>query len=350
MRPCRPVTSGPESTAVPNEAVDVFNHCLPPRYVALCRKQAKALPTMFERALEIPGMTDLEERVRIVDGFDGYRQILSLASPAIESIATTSESAEALARAANDEMSTWAQAHPNQFAGFIASLPMNSPHGALAEARRAVEELGALGVQVYTHINGQPLDGSPGLEILELMASLGRPVWLHPLRPSTIADYPDEKVSKYDLWWAFGWPHETSVCAGRLVFAGVFDRWPTLKIITHHAGGTLPMMRGRIEQGLQLLGTRYAPEHAHAAETSLQEEPLHAFQRFYADTATFGSQEAIMCAASFFGETQLLFASDFPFADIKSSIQAAQAFGFDQLHQNYREVFHEHTEGPPLSR
>ena len=128
------------------------------------------------------------------------------------------------------------------------------------------------------------------------MAELGRPVWLHPLLTMATPDYPNESVSKYDLWWAFGWPHETSVAMGRLVFAGVFDRWPQLTVITHHGGGTIPMCEGRIEHGLTELGTRNGPDMAHAVATDLREPPLTAFHRFYADTATFGSRRRIaMC-------------------------------------------------------
>ena len=128
------------------------------------------------------------------------------------------------------------------------------------------------------------------------MAELDRPVWLHPLRSSHLPDYPDESISKYDLWWAFGWPHETGICAGRLVFSGLFDRCPDLKVITHHGGGTIPMVEGRIESGLKALGTRYAPGDRRAAETPLKESPIDAFRRFHADTATFGSRIAIDAA------------------------------------------------------
>jgi aminocarboxymuconate-semialdehyde decarboxylase len=145
------------------------------------------------------------------------------------------------------------------------------------------------------------------------MAELRRPIWLHPIRPMTAPDYVEEQVSKFDLWWAFGWPHETSLAMGRLVFAGVFDRWPELAIITHHVGGTIPLFAGRIEHGLALLGTRNPPEHQAAVETTLQEPPLAAFRRFFADTASFGSRSALDCGRDFFGADKLLFATDMPF-------------------------------------
>ena len=310
------------------DALDIFNHCLPPRFVEACRAALSRPLVMFDRAVEMPGMCDAAERLRIMDQFPGYQQILSLASPTVESIAGGERSAE-LARIGNDSQAEWVTAYPDRFPGFIASLPMNSPAAALEEARRAVEELGALGVQLYTHVNGAPIDTPEILEIFGLMAELDRSIWLHPLRASNVADYPGEEVSKYDLWWAFGWPHETSVCAGRLVFAGIFDRWPGLTVITHHAGGTIPMMEGRIDAGLQLMGTRYPPQHAVAARTELQEKPISAFRRFHADTATFGSRAAVECGAAFFGREKMMFASDFPFAGIREALAAAEDFGDD---------------------
>ncbi len=311
-------------------AIDIFNHCLPPRFVEAAQAAMSKPLLKFVRAVAHPGMKDVAERLEFMEEYPGYRQVLSLASPPVEAMAGSDRSPE-LARIGNDEQARWVANHPEHFPGFIASLPMNNPEAAQQEARRAVEELGAAGVQVYTHVNGMPLDAPEHIALFELMAELDRPVWMHPLRASTVADYPGEAVSKYDLWWAFGWPHETSVAAGRLVFAGIFDRWPDLKIITHHAGGTIPMMEGRIEAGLALMGTRYAPEHAEAAQTELKEKPIDAFRRFHADTATFGSRIAIECGAAFFGAERMLFASDFPFAGIGEALQASEGMG-EALH------------------
>ena len=73
------------------------------------------------------------------------------------------------------------------------------------------------------------------------------------------------------------------------------------------------MMEGRIESGLELLGTRNPPHLTDAVETDLQEKPIDAFRRFHADTASFGSRAAIECAVSFFGLDRILFATDSPF-------------------------------------
>ncbi len=268
---------------------------------------------MFDRACQIPAMSELDARLRVMDQFPGYRQILSLSSPPIEALAPAAGGGVELARAGNDALAKIVRRRPDRFPGFVASLPMDDPEAAVCEARRAVSDLGAVGVQVYTSVNGRPLDGRDTLEIFGALAELKRPVWLHPIRGMTASDYPNEAVSKFDLWWAFGWPHDTSVAMGRLVFAGVFDRWPELAVITHHVGGTIPLLAGRIESGLAHLGTRNPPEHAAAVATDLKEPPLAAFQRFYADTASFGSRAALECGREFFGSDKLLFATDMPF-------------------------------------
>ena len=294
------------------EIIDVFCHWLPRPYLdAVLTHSGKRLH-MLERAGQIPVMVDLEARFTVMDQFEEYRQIPSLASPPIEAVADPSTAVD-LARIANDTQAEMVECHPDRFPGFVASLPMNNPEAALEEAQRATEELGALGVQVFTNVNGQPLDEPPFLELFETMGELQKPIWLHPARGMNRPDYPTEKVSKYDLWWALAWPLETSLAMGRLVFSGLFDRYPDLVIVTHHAGGIIPMMEGRLGPGLEMLGTRNPPELADSVSTPLKERPLDAFKRFYADTATFGSQAAIECGLAFFGSERLMFGSDMPF-------------------------------------
>lgn len=292
--------------------IDVFCHCLPRVFCDAANRLLKQPLLMFERAQRMPVMVDVEARLRMMDEFPGYTQILSLASPTVEAIAEPSESPQ-LTRIGNDSLCEMAAAHPERFIGWIASLPMNNPDAACAEIDRVTTKLGAVGVQVYTNVRGSPIDRPETLVILEHAASRGVPIWLHPIRPMSVADYAEEDVSKFDLWWAFGWPHETSLAMGRLVFSGFFDRWPDAVVITHHCGGTIPMMEGRIASGLQLLGTRNPPHLAEAVHTELQESPIGAFRRFHADTASFGSSAAIECGRAFFGTDRMLFATDSPF-------------------------------------
>lgn len=292
--------------------IDVFCHALPPAFVTAVRELNTGPKTMFERATAMPVMVDLNARFRVMDLFEDYRQVISLASPVVESLGEPSDAAR-LARIGNAEMAQWVQDHPDRFVGHVASLPMSDINKALKEIHVAVAQEGALGIQLYTNVLGRPLDAPEFRCVFETMAELKRPIWLHPIRAANRADYASESISKYDLWWAFGWPHETSVAMGRLVYAGIFDRWPELTIITHHAGGTLPMIGGRLQANEQLLGSRYSEADQGAAETSLKEPPNDALRRFYADTATFGSATAIRAGLDYFGLEHMLFASDMPF-------------------------------------
>jgi aminocarboxymuconate-semialdehyde decarboxylase len=85
-------------------------------------------------------------------------------------------------------------------------------------------------VQIFTNLNGAAIDTPPFMALFALMAELDRPLLLHPALGMDLPDYAGETHSKYELWWTLGWPYETSKAMYRLVFAGVFDRWPNLKI------------------------------------------------------------------------------------------------------------------------
>jgi uncharacterized protein len=145
------------------------------------------------------------------------------------------------------------------------------------------------------------------------MAALDLPIWIHPARGATFADYPGEPRSKYDIWWAFGWPYETSAAMARLVFSGLFDRHPNLKIITHHCGAMIPFCEGRIGGGLDQLGKRSDDPDDLAAQSRLQRRPIDYFRMFYGDTALFGSTAGLECGVAFFGAERVLFGTDMPF-------------------------------------
>jgi aminocarboxymuconate-semialdehyde decarboxylase len=98
-----------------------------------------------------------------------------------------------------------------------------------------------------------------------------------------------------------------------LVFAGLFDKHPDLKIITHHLGGMIPYFEGRVGPGWDQLGTRTSDEDYFQLLKKLKKRPLDYFRLFYADTAVFGSKEATICGIKFFGADRVLFASDMPF-------------------------------------
>ncbi len=332
------------------ESIDVFCHCLPPKYCAAVHQAATAPLWMFRRAQTIRVMGDLDARLQMLEEFPGYRQIVSLASPPLEVLAP--EASHELSVVANDEMAAMVSNSRGRVCGFIATLPLNDPTASVEEARRAVQQLGAVGVQVFTSVLGQPLDAKRFEPIFRVMHQLDRPILLHPTRSRTTPDYPCETASKFDLWWALGWPYETTLAMARLAMTGLFDRFPNLVIVAHHVGGFLPMLAGRFGPGMELLGTRNPPEAQECAGMSLQEPLITACKKFYADTASFGSLEAIECGKAFFGTDRLLFATDMPFDPgqgpdyIRSTLAAIRAMQLTDeqrraiLSQNARQLFH----------
>jgi aminocarboxymuconate-semialdehyde decarboxylase len=265
-----------------------------------------------KRMRGIPVLVDLDARLRIMDRHEGYVQVLTLASPPIETLGGAGLTPE-LARLANDGMAEIVDKLPDRFPGFVASLPMNNPDAAAAEIDRAIDQLGATGVQIYTNVAGRPLDLPEYRPIFARMAERDLPIWLHPARPAGFADYAGEARSKYDIWWAFGWPYETSAAMARLVFSGLFDRHPGLKIITHHMGAMIPFCAGRVGGGLDQLGSRTDDPDDMAARGRLAKRPLEYFKMFYGDTALFGAWHAMESGLAFFGADHILFGTDMPF-------------------------------------
>ena len=266
----------------------------------------------IKRWLNIPMLYDVDARLRIMDTFGDYQQVLTLSAPPIEAMAGP-DVTPGLARMANDGMAALVKKYPDRFPAFVASLPMNNPEEASKEVDRAVKELDARGIQIFTNVNHEPLDQEKYWPIFEKMAGYDLPIWLHPARGQEFPDYLTEKDSQFEIWWVMGWPYETSVAMSRLVFWGIFDKLPNIKIITHHMGAMIPYFEGRIGPGWDQLGSRQANENYAELKASLKKRPIDYFHMFYADTALFGGYAGTECGLSFFGKDRCLFASDCPF-------------------------------------
>jgi|SRR5947207_3933317 len=292
--------------------LDVFTHFFPDRYFKAMMEIAPTHKDMGKRIRNIPLLHDLEARFVVMDEFGDYQQILSMPSPPIEALAAPREAKE-LARIGNDGFADLVGRYPERFPGFVASVSLTDPAAAFSEARRAIKDLGACGVQVFTNVNGAPLTSPEFLPLFDLMVEVDRPLWIHPARGADVADYRTEHTSKFEIWWTLGWPYETSVTMARIVFAGLFDKHPGLKIITHHMGGMIPYFEGRVGHGWDQLGTRSSDDDYGALLKTLKRRPIDYFRLFYADTALFGAAAGTACGLSFFGDDHVLFASDTPF-------------------------------------
>jgi predicted TIM-barrel fold metal-dependent hydrolase len=292
--------------------IDLFTHISPAGYWEGVMRVAPTYKDVGKRMRGVPMLFDLDVRFRVMDAFEDYQQVVSLPTPPIDEFAAPQD-AIALARAGNDGMAEVVARHSDRFVGFVASLPLNEPDAALGELHRAVSELGARGVQIFSNVNGKPLDAPEFLPLFEAMARYDLPIWLHPYRGPDYNDYKTEDRSKYEIWWTFGWPYDTSVAMARIVFAGLFDRFPKLKIITHHMGAMAPYFEGRVGPGWDQLGVRTSDEDLSLVLKRLKKRPLDYFRMFYADTALMGAYDATVCGLRFFGVDHVVFASDAPF-------------------------------------
>jgi predicted TIM-barrel fold metal-dependent hydrolase len=293
--------------------IDVFNHIFPKPFFERLQ-QVIVNKGAIKRWLHIPFLHDTSVRFQMLEEFGPeYRQVLSLSAPPIESINPDRQITIDLARLANDSMRDLVDAHPERFPGFIASLPLNHPEESVRELERAVRDLNALGVQLFSNVNGLPLDDERFFQLLEAADRLRCPIFLHPARGAKVADYPGEDKSKYEIWWTFGWPYETSVAMQRLIFSRLFDRLPNIRIVAHHLGAMVPYFEGRVGYGLDQFGSRTADEDYEGLLRSMPRRPVDYFKMFWADTAVFGSRAATECGLQFYGTEQVVFASDAPF-------------------------------------
>jgi aminocarboxymuconate-semialdehyde decarboxylase len=288
--------------------VDAFAHVLPRRYLDRLEKHLEsAIPASRLRYYREgvfrfnPVLTDLDARWRAIEPFGDYAQVLVLAVPPLEEVGPPDVSAS-FARLANNEMAELVARHRDRFVGFAAALPLNDTEAALQEIDRACGELGALGAQVFSNVQGVPLDDPRFEPIFARVEELDAMVWLHPTRDATLADYASEQASDYGLWWSLGWPYETAAALSRLVYSGLVERHPRLKLLAHHGAGMVPHFASRLAMG---------PGYRQVKDT-LPRPPLDYFKYFYADTALFGAPHAVRCVIDFFGPGHVLFGTDMP--------------------------------------
>ncbi len=266
--------------------IDCHAHFLPDDFVAMLGARGLAEPEKDARVLTLdqavcgyaapktrlpyfPLLYDVDERVALAERQGIDRQILCL-PPFYFAYRARPELAIAICRAGNDALAAVVGRAPQRFAAF-ATVPLQSPADAVAELRRAVVELGHWGVEIGSSVDGAPLD-APDLDVFWAACSeLRVPVFMHPHH-----ELGGARAAAYYLGNLFGNPSETGLIAARLIFAGVFERFPQLDMILAHAGGTLPYLAGRLDHGY-----RVRPE-----SKTLPKPPSAYLERLYFDTIT----------------------------------------------------------------
>ncbi len=210
-----------------------------------------------------------------------------------------------LTRVANETIGKMAAEHPDRFIA-VGVLPVVD-EVTMADFTRMWRDLDLKGVLIFSNIEGRPIDEPPMWALYEKAAEWDLPIWIHPQHAHS---YP--WITQNLLDRLFGWPYDTTLAMARLVYAGVFERFPTLKIITHHLGGMVPYYAERI-RGF------YDEVQAYASAGIVQKQlvPLSGsvidhFKRFYNDSNVSGWDSGLQCGLDFFGAEHILFGTDFP--------------------------------------
>jgi len=288
--------------------IDIFAHIIPPKFAALLLESAKRSFTLKEHISHFPTLFDLDHRFRIMDKYPDVIQVLTVPGASVDEIAGPKEAAT-LAQKINDEMAELVWKYPDRFAAGVATVSMANIDGALKELDRVINELNLRGVQLRIPIKGKPVDLPEFLPLYEKMCQYNLPIWWHPEGRPDVPNYEGERESKYWIWHMWGLPFETTVSMTRLVFSGIFEKYPNLKIVTHHCGAMVPFFAERIINHYNFIEMRNKLDF----NRGLTKHPIEYFRMFYNDTAILGNPPALMCAYDFFGVERILFGTDMPF-------------------------------------
>lgn len=276
--------------------IDVFSHFLPKRYVDALGIDAKAWTPIW---LPNTPLCQIDARLDILDRNPDVTQIINIATPPLETLVTPVKAIE-LAKIANDEMAEIVHKYPKKFLSAIACLPLSDIDASIKEAERAITELHFCGVQIFTNINGEPLDSPKFKPLYKRLAQFDLPIWIHPwLNPKPAAgDLHDNPVL------GLGWPFETTMAMGCLAQSEIFEDYPDIKFITHHCGGMVPFFSRRIAMsGWKRPAIVTVKERTRVVAN---------FHKFFADTAVYGNSAALMCGLAYFGIDHLIFGTDTP--------------------------------------
>jgi aminocarboxymuconate-semialdehyde decarboxylase len=203
-----------------------------------------------------------------------------------------------LSRLLNEHIAGMVQRHPTRFVG-LGTVPMQEPELAIQELERCVRELGLAGIEIGTHINGRNLDDPRVVEVFTAAQELGAAVFVHPWDM-----LGRERMSRYWLPWLVGMPAETSLSICCMIFGGVFEKLPKLRVAFAHGGGAFPSTLGRIEHGFHARPDLVAVNN--------RTNPREYIGRFYVDSLVH-DPDLLRYMLKLMGAHSIALGSDYPF-------------------------------------
>lgn len=282
--------------------IDVFCHHASASVIEIIEKarwsrEGKVPDTGAKKKFACPVQNgDPEVRLRIMDKYGIDVQAVSLTMEALYGF-EPAEAAE-ICRLSNNDNYALCKAYPKRFANVCAISLLDVP-SAMTELHRSINELDCRAVVVATNQNGKGLDSPEYFPFYEVLVEHDLPLLLH---PTYWRSYPLMEEEPWMLMSRFGWPLDTTQAVWRLIFGGVLDRFPSLKIVMHHLGGMFPYFAGRIQFGLMRLREK------------LPRDMSEYWKNVYGDSCLSGGPpEAYACGYAFFGPDRVVYGSDYPF-------------------------------------
>jgi aminocarboxymuconate-semialdehyde decarboxylase len=285
--------------------IDVHNHYYPPAFIDALREGKSAVsvrddalgnPVLYspgDANIAVRGHRDIAWRQEVLDREGVDRQLISLTTPG--TLLELPARSAALARLVNDALAEVMATRGDRFTA-LATLPLNDAKASVAEFER-VMSLGFKGCMVFGNVNGIALADRQYWPLWERASDAGAIMYIHPTFPLGV-----EAMREYWLMPLVGFLFDTTLAAAHLVFAGVPERFPGIRWVLGHLGGTIPYLAERLDRGFEMFAE---------CRKDLERPPSEHLKRFYYDTVNF-DPDAVRLAIAFAGPGQILAGSDYP--------------------------------------
>ena len=285
--------------------VDVHNHYYPPAFIDALRSGTSALKVSDDRDgnpvlyspgdanIAVPGHRDIAYRQRVLDQEGVDRQLISLTCPG--TLLETPARSVQLAGLVNDALAEVMETRGNRFTA-LATLPLNDPAASVKEFDR-ITAMGFRGCMVMGNVNGTPLADQRFWPLWERASDAAAVMYIHPTFPLGV-----EAMREYWLMPLCGFLFDTTLAAAHLVFAGIPERFPNIRWVLGHLGGTIPYLAERLDRGYEMFAE---------CRKDLSRPPTHFLKKFFYDTVNF-DPKALRLAIEFAGVDQILAGSDYP--------------------------------------